>query len=51
MISFLRDVIKDLENEQEEGAAAPAQFNADRLTGRRGQRTRPPLVVKRRQAG
>src|SRR5205814_504177 len=46
MISFLREVIEDLEKEQEEGAAL-AQPDADRPTSRRGQRTRPPLVVKR----
>src|SRR5437667_4877976 len=51
MISFLRDVIEDLEKEQEEGAAALAQPEADRPTPRRGQRTRPPLAVKRRRAG
>ena len=51
MISFLRDVIEDLEKEQEEGAAALAQPEADRPAPRRGQRTRPPLVVKRRRAG
>jgi len=50
MISFLRDVIEDLEKEQEEGAAALAQPDADRPTPRRGQRTRPPLAVKRRRA-
>ena len=51
MISFLRDVIEDLEKEQEESAAAPVQLDANRLTARRGQRTRRPMVVKRRQAG
>src|SRR5256714_7184233 len=51
MIAFLRDVIKDLEKEQEESAAAPVQLDANRLAARRGQRTRRPMVVKRRQAG
>src|SRR5437764_6679626 len=51
MISFLRDVIKDLEKEQEESAATPTQLDANRLTHRRRQRTRPPLVMKRRRAG
>ena len=50
MISFLREVIEDLEKEQEEGATALAQPEADRPTPRRGQRMRPPLVVRRRRA-
>ena len=49
MISFLRDVIEDLEKEQEEGAATPAHLNVDQRPLRR-QRTRPPLVVTRRRA-
>jgi len=51
MISFLRDVIEDLEKEQEEGAAASAPVDANRRSPRRGQRTRPPSVVKRSRAG
>src|SRR6184192_4421242 len=51
MISFLRDVIEDLKKEQEDGAAALAQPEAERLTRRRGQRPRPPSEVKRRRAG
>src|SRR5438094_8225035 len=51
MISFLRDMIEDLEKEQEEGAATPAQLDANRLTRGRGQRMRPPVLVKRRRAG
>ena len=50
MISFLREVIEDLEKEQEKGAATPVQLNADRRPRRR-QRTRPPLLVTRRRAG
>src|SRR5438067_5075958 len=50
MISFLRDVIEDLEKEQEEGADALAQHEAEGLTRRRGQRPRPPSEVKRRRA-
>ncbi len=50
-LSFLRDVIEDLEKEQEEGAAARAQPEADRLTRRRGQRPRPPSEVKRQRTG
>src|SRR2546421_1038781 len=38
MISFLRDVIEDLEKEQENGAATPAKLNA-------------PVLVKHRRAG
>jgi hypothetical protein len=48
MISFLRNVIEDLEKEQEEGAAATAQIDAHHPAPRRGQR--PPAVVKRRRA-
>jgi len=50
MISFLRDVIEDLEKEQEEGAASRSQFDTDQLTPRRVHRTRP-VVTKHRRAG
>ena len=50
MISFLREVIEDLEKEQEEAAAAaPVQIEAARAT-RRGQRTRSRAAVQRRRA-
>lgn len=51
MISFLRDMIEELEKEPVEDTATPAQPDADRPAGRRGQRSRPPLAVKRRRAG
>jgi hypothetical protein len=50
MISFLHDVIEDLEKEEKESAATLAQLDASMLAPRRGQRTRPPLLVKRRRA-
>ena len=50
MISFLRDVIEDLEKEQEEGAVPPAQLDAGRPSVRLGQRRRPPTVMKHRRA-
>src|SRR3982751_2895751 len=46
MISFLRDVIEDLEKEQQEAAAAPVQLDASRLTHRRATHKRAPIVVK-----
>jgi hypothetical protein len=49
MISFLRDVIEDLEKEQEEGAGAATPASVERTPTPRGQR--PPKVVKRRRAG
>ena len=51
MISFLREVIEDLEKEQDEITANLKPIDAKLPTRRRGQRTRPPLVVKRRRAG
>src|SRR5437016_2190963 len=36
MISFLRDVIEDLEKEQEEGSATPVPQTSQRATPRRG---------------
>src|SRR5436853_1239591 len=43
MISFLREMIEELEKEQEEGAATPMRLDAHRLAPRRRQRTTPPL--------
>jgi hypothetical protein len=48
MIAFLREVIEDLEKEQEEGATAAAEL-AEPAASRRGQRTKR-VVVKRRRA-
>jgi hypothetical protein len=49
MISFLRDVIEDLEKEQDEQAASPAQLSGDRTRSQRRTRTQPPPAVKRRR--
>src|SRR3954449_1891274 len=50
MIAFLRDVIEDLEKE-EESVETSVERATRQLTGRRVRRIRPPAVAKRRRAG
>jgi hypothetical protein len=50
MISFPRNVIEDLEKEQEEAPPTAVRQIAERPASRRKPRTRPRLVVQRRRA-